>query len=313
MDSTLTPEEIRRYSRHLVMPEVGTEGQAKLKASRVLMVGAGGLGSPVALYLAAAGVGKLGLVEFDQVEESNLQRQVLFGQSDLGRPKIEVALERLREINPLIELVAHSVRLDSTNAREILGGYDLVVDGSDNFPTRYLINDACVMAGIPDVYGSIFRFEGQASVFWPGKGPCYRCLYPSPPPPGSVPSCAEGGVLGILPGVIGGIQAFLDILVAECRLALCQALLEVRANHLVHALEDAHDFCHQSVSPGHRPGDLGLISGRSQGELRVIARLEGLEELQCDLDARALCHPGDLHTALANLAIARPGVLGSHS
>ena len=207
MDPTLTQDEIRRYSRHLVMPEVGREGQERLKAARALVVGAGGLGSPVAMYLAAAGIGKLGLVEFDRVEESNLQRQVLFGQSDIGRPKIEVALERLREINPLIEIAAHQSRIDSANAMTLLADYDLVVDGSDNFPTRYLVNDACVLAGIPDVYGSIFRFEGQVSVFWGARGPCYRCLFPEPPPPGLVPSCAEGGVLGVLPGIIGSLQA----------------------------------------------------------------------------------------------------------
>jgi len=207
MNSTLSQDEIRRYSRHLVMPEVGREGQERLKAARALVVGAGGLGSPVAMYLAAAGIGKLGLVEFDRVEESNLQRQVLFGQSDIGRPKVEVALERLREINPLIEVTAHSVRIDSSNAMTLLANYDLVVDGSDNFPTRYLVNDACVLAGKPNVYGSIFRFEGQVSVFWGAQGPCYRCLFPEPPPPGLVPSCAEGGVLGVLPGIIGTLQA----------------------------------------------------------------------------------------------------------
>jgi len=207
MDPTLTQDEIRRYSRHLVMPEVGREGQERLKAARALVVGAGGLGSPVAMYLAAAGIGKLGLVEFDRVEESNLQRQVLFGQSDIGRPKIEVALERLREINPLIEIATHQSRIDSANAMTLLADYDLVVDGSDNFPTRYLVNDACVLAGIPDVYGSIFRFEGQVSIFWGARGPCYRCLFPEPPPPGLVPSCAEGGVLGVLPGIIGSLQA----------------------------------------------------------------------------------------------------------
>jgi len=207
MDSILTPEEVRRYSRHLVMPEVGKEGQERLKGAGVLIVGAGGLGSPAAMYLAAAGVGRLGLVEYDRVEESNLQRQVLYGQSDIGLPKLEVAQSRLREVNPLIEIVPHETKLEAGNAMELLGGYDLVIDGSDNFPTRYLINDACVLAGKPDVYGSIFRFEGHLSVFWGSRGPCYRCLFPEPPPPGLVPSCAEGGVLGVLPGVIGSLQA----------------------------------------------------------------------------------------------------------
>mgnify|MGYP001815698110 CR=1 FL=1 len=207
MDPTLNADELRRYSRHLVMPEVGREGQERLKSARVLVVGAGGLGSPAAMYLAAAGVGKLGLVEFDRVEESNLQRQVLYGQSDIGSSKIGVAQARLREINPLIEIVAHELKIDSSNAMELVGRYDLVVDGSDNFPTRYLVNDACVLGGIPDVYGSIFRFEGHLAVFDGKQGPCYRCLFPEPPPPGLVPSCAEGGVLGILPGVIGSLQA----------------------------------------------------------------------------------------------------------
>ncbi|HUF78988.1 MAG TPA: molybdopterin-synthase adenylyltransferase MoeB [Thermoanaerobaculia bacterium] len=205
--SELTLEEIRRYGRHLTLPEVGMAGQLRLKASRVVIVGAGGLGSPLGLYLAAAGVGTLGLVDFDVVDESNLQRQVLFGAADVGRPKLEAAAERLREVNPNVELVLHPVRLTSDNALGILEGYDVVVDGSDNFPTRYLVNDACVLLGKPDVYGSIFRFEGQVAVFWGARGPCYRCLFAEPPPPGLVPSCAEGGVLGILPGVIGALQA----------------------------------------------------------------------------------------------------------
>jgi adenylyltransferase/sulfurtransferase len=203
----LSPEEIRRYSRHLIMPEVGTEGQRRLKAAKVLMIGAGGLGSPLGLYLAAAGVGTLGLVDFDVVDESNLHRQVLYGRSDVGRPKLDAALGRLREVNPHIQLVPHNARLDSSNAPALFEPYDIVVDGTDNFPTRYLVNDACVLAGKPNVYGSIFRFEGQVSVFWGARGPCYRCLFPEPPPPGLVPSCAEGGVLGVLPGIIGALQA----------------------------------------------------------------------------------------------------------
>ncbi len=203
----LEPSEIRHYSRHLIMPEVGTAGQRKLKASRVLLIGAGGLGSPLGLYLAAAGVGKLGLVDFDVVDESNLHRQVLYGRSDVGRPKIQAALERLHDVNPHVTLVPHETRLTSQNALELFAGYDIVVDGTDNFPTRYLVNDACVLAGKPNVYGSIFRFEGQVSIFWGARGPCYRCLFPEPPPPGLVPSCAEGGVLGVLPGIIGALQA----------------------------------------------------------------------------------------------------------
>ncbi len=199
--------ELRRYSRHLIMPEVGTRGQRRLKASKVLMVGTGGLGSPLGLYLAAAGVGKLGLVDFDVVDESNLHRQVLFSDADVGRPKTEAAAERLHGINPHIELVPHETKLDSGNALDLFADYDLVVDGTDNFPTRYLVNDACVLSGKPNVYGSIFRFEGQVSVFWGEQGPCYRCLFPEPPPPGLVPSCAEGGVLGVLPGIVGALQA----------------------------------------------------------------------------------------------------------
>lgn len=206
-DITFSAEEYRRYNRHFILPEVGEEGQKKLKASRVLIVGTGGLGSPLGLYLAAAGVGTLGLVDFDRVDESNLQRQVAFGINDVGRPKVEAAADRLRQINPYITVRTHDTPLTSDNAMEIIADYDLVVDGTDNFPTRYLVNDACVLLGKPNVYGSIYRFEGQLSVFWAANGPCYRCLYPEPPPPGLVPSCAEGGVLGVLPGIVGCLQA----------------------------------------------------------------------------------------------------------
>ena len=204
---TLSNEEVARYSRHLIMPEVGMDGQLKLKAASVLCIGAGGLGSPVAMYLAAAGVGRLGIVDFDVVDHSNLHRQVIHGTPDVGRPKLDSARDRLNAINPEVKIETHNVALSSENALELLAGYDIIVDGTDNFPTRYLVNDACVILGKPNVYGSIFRFEGQASVFATKNGPCYRCLYPEPPPPGLVPSCAEGGVLGILPGVIGTIQA----------------------------------------------------------------------------------------------------------
>jgi adenylyltransferase/sulfurtransferase len=206
-DTKLSNEEILRYSRHLIMPEVGLEGQLKLKQARVLLIGTGGLGAPLGLYLAAAGVGRLGLVDFDVVDFTNLQRQVTFSSRDVGRPKIEAARERLSALNPDIEIVAHETKLTSENAMEILRGYDFIADGTDNFPTRYLVNDACVLLGKPYVYGSIFRFEGQASVFATPEGPCYRCLFAEPPPPGLVPSCAEGGVLGVLPGIIGSIQA----------------------------------------------------------------------------------------------------------
>ena len=203
----LSREEIARYSRHLIMPEVTIEGQRRLKGGSVLLVGAGGLGSPAALYLAAAGVGRIGIVDFDVVDESNLQRQILHDTTWIGRPKLESARARLAALNPHVCVETHSTALTRDNALDLLAGYDVVVDGTDNFETRYLTNDACYFLKKPNVYGSIFRFEGQASVFWPDRGPCYRCLYPEPPPPGLVPSCAEGGVLGILPGVIGGIQA----------------------------------------------------------------------------------------------------------
>jgi adenylyltransferase/sulfurtransferase len=203
----LTREEILRYSRHLIMPEVGLKGQEKLKGAKVVCIGTGGLGSPLGLYLAAAGVGTLGLVDFDVVDASNLQRQIIHGTSDVGKRKVLSAQETIADINPNVDVVLHEERLTSGNALDILRGYDVVADGTDNFPTRYLVNDACVMLGKPNAYGSIFRFEGQASVFCHPDGPCYRCLYPEPPPPGLVPSCAEGGVLGILPGVIGLVQA----------------------------------------------------------------------------------------------------------
>src|SRR6201996_578472 len=203
----LTTDEMARYSRHLILPEVGMEGQQRLKAAKVLCVGTGGLGSPLALYLTAAGIGTLGLIDFDVVDSSNLQRQIIHSTKDIGRKKLDSAEEKLVALNPAIRIVKHETMLTSANAMEILKDYDIVADGTDNFPTRYLVNDACVLLGKPNVYGSIFRFEGQASVFATEAGPCYRCLYPEPPPPGLVPSCAEGGVLGILPGLVGVIQA----------------------------------------------------------------------------------------------------------
>jgi len=205
--ATLTNDEILRYSRHLIMPEVGMVGQQKLKAAKVLCIGAGGLGSPLALYLAAAGVGTLGIVDFDVVDFTNLQRQIIHSTADVGRKKLESAAEKLKAINPYVNLKTYETRLSSANALELFREFDIVADGTDNFPTRYLVNDACVLTGKPNVYGSIFRFEGQASVFATEEGPCYRCLYPEPPPPGLVPSCAEGGVLGILPGLVGVMQA----------------------------------------------------------------------------------------------------------
>jgi adenylyltransferase/sulfurtransferase len=206
-DAPLTPDQYDRYQRHLTLPEIGLEGQQALLASRVLLIGAGGLGCPLAQYLAAAGVGTLGLVDFDVVDASNLHRQVLYTTADVGRPKIEVAAERVRAMNPDVVVEEHALRLSSENAMALFEGYDVIVDGTDNFPTRYLTNDACVLLGKPNVHGSIFRFDGQATVFDARHGPCYRCLYPEPPPPGSVPSCAEGGVLGVLPGLVALIQA----------------------------------------------------------------------------------------------------------
>ena len=203
----LSKEEILRYSRHLIMPEVGMDGQQKLKQAKVLTIGAGGLGSPLALYLAAAGVGRLGMVDFDVVDFTNLQRQIIHGTDDVGRLKLDSAKDTIRDINPNVEVVGYGERLTSANALEIIKDYDVIADGTDNFPTRYLVNDACVLLGKPNAYGSIFRFEGQISVFDASKGPCYRCLYPEPPPPGLVPSCAEGGVLGVLPGIVGCFQA----------------------------------------------------------------------------------------------------------
>lgn len=203
----LSHEEIKRYSRHLIMPEVGIEGQRKLKASSVLLIGTGGLGSPTALYLAAAGIGKIGLVDYDVVDSSNLQRQVIHGESTIGKSKLDSAEIRLKDLNPYLVIDKHNVPLTSENALELFEPYDIIIDGTDNFPTRYLVNDACVKLGKPNVYGSIFRFEGQLSVFYAEEGPCYRCMFPEPPPPGLVPSCAEGGVLGILPGTVGTLQA----------------------------------------------------------------------------------------------------------
>jgi adenylyltransferase/sulfurtransferase len=205
--TSLTTDEVRRYSRHLIIPDVAMSGQKRLKNAKELCIGAGGLGYPALMYLAAAGVGTLGIVEFDVVDESNLQRQIIHGQSDVGRSKAESARDSVREINPLVQVDIHELRLDSSNVMELFSQYDLIVDGTDNFATRYLVNDACVLLGKPYVWGSIYRFDGQASVFWAEHGPCYRCLYPEPPPPGMVPSCAEGGVLGVLCASIGSIQA----------------------------------------------------------------------------------------------------------
>src|SRR3989338_6997893 len=273
---SLSQDEILRYSRHLIMPEVGVEGQQKLKAGRVLLIGTGGLGSPAALYLAAAGVGTLGLVDFDNVDFSNLQRQIIHGTKSVGKPKVDSARERLVEINPNVKLTTYNERLTKNNVMRILKDYDIVLDGTDNFQTRYLVNDACVFTKKPFVYGSIFRFDGQATVFYPGKGPCYRCLFAEPPPPGMVPSCAEGGVLGILPGLIGVIQAteVVKLILGKGsplvgRLLLVDALemkfreLKLRKNpecpicgpnRTIHKLIDYNEFCGIHPEPPPPPG-----------------------------------------------------------
>jgi adenylyltransferase/sulfurtransferase len=307
----LTQSEIARYARHLIMPEVAMPGQMRLKASRVLSIGTGGLGSPLSLYLAAAGVGTLGLADFDVVDVSNLQRQIIHFTSDVGRSKISSAEEKLKAINPDLVIVRHEHSIDSTNALEIFAAYDVIVDGTDNFPTRYLVNDACVLLGKPNVYGSIFRFDGQATVFFPPHGPCYRCLYPEPPPPDLVPNCAEGGVLGILPGLIGVVQATETVkLILGAgssligRLLLYDALeltfreLKVRKNPgcpicgvdpTIHALVDYHEFC--GVRGGERapasadgppideitPGELSALF--NSGERPLILDVRNPEEI----------------------------------
>ena len=345
--ATLGTAELRRYGRHLVLPEVGLAGQQRLKDARVAVVGLGGLGSPVALYLAAAGVGTLGLIDDDVVEETNLQRQILYGQPDLGRTKIEVAAERLGAINPHVALEPHPVRLTSGNALEILGGYDLVVDGSDNFPTRYLVNDACVLLGKAEVYGSIFRFEGQAAVFWGARGPCYRCLFAEPPPPGLVPSCAEGGVLGVLPGVIGALQAAEAIklilgagsaLVGRLLVydALAARLREVRVpkdpecpvcseRPRITELQDYEAFCGLDGA-GDRAGEQPAVAGapeeipaavlddwRRQGvPLALLDVREPWEAQIASLDGSRLLPLGELAGRLDELPRERPLVVYCH-
>jgi molybdopterin/thiamine biosynthesis adenylyltransferase/rhodanese-related sulfurtransferase/molybdopterin converting factor small subunit len=306
-EQPLSREEMLRYSRHLILPEVGVEGQKRLKAARVLVVGAGGLGSPVALYLAAAGVGKIGIVDFDVVDLTNLQRQVMHSTQAVGRSKLDSARRRIAELNPHVEVLTFEERLTSANALRILGEFDVIVDGTDNFPTRYLLNDACVLLGKPNVYGSIFRFEGQVSVFDAARGPCYRCLYASPPPPGLVPSCAEGGVLGVLPGVVGSLQALeaMKIILQAGELLIGRLLLfdalslsfrELKlkknpdcpvcsAHPTLHALIDYDEFCGvssssappegEAVTPAQlkarldRGDDIVLIDVREESEFRI--------------------------------------------
>ncbi len=302
----LTNEEIARYSRHLILPEVGMEGQQKLKAAKVLCVGTGGLGAPMALYLAAAGIGTIGLVDFDVVDESNLQRQIIHSQSTVGMLKVDSAEIMLKGLNKNVNVIKHNTMLTSANALEIFKDYDVIADGTDNFQTRYLVNDACVLTGKPNAYGSIFRFEGQASVFATEEGPCYRCLYPEPPPPGLVPSCAEGGVLGILPGIVGVIQATevikLILGIGEPligRLLLVDALsmsfrtLKLRKNpecpacgtHEIKELIDYDQFC--GIAP---PTETGPLEVSAFANVAAVAEVDGIpqvsvEELKARMDA----------------------------
>ena len=309
----LSNEEALRYSRHLILPEVGVDGQKRLKAARVLLIGAGGLGSPLGLYLAAAGVGTIGIVDFDVVDSTNLQRQIIHGTSDVGRPKLHSARDRLRDVNPNVDVQLYEIRLSSENALELFRDYDMVIDGTDNFPTRYLVNDACVLTGKPNVYGSIFRFEGQASVFATAEGPCYRCLYAEPPPPGLVPSCAEGGVLGVLPGIVGTIQAneAIKLILGEGetligRLLLIDALrmrfreLKVRKNPAcpmcgpnatIKALIDYEEFCgiHPPTSAAapldHEISVQDLKARLDRGDRPVIVDVREPHEVQiCRID-----------------------------
>ncbi|HVH69153.1 MAG TPA: molybdopterin-synthase adenylyltransferase MoeB [Gemmatimonadales bacterium] len=323
----LSHEEILRYSRHLILPDVGLEGQKKLKAARVLLVGAGGLGSPAALYLAAAGVGTLGIVDFDVVDKTNLQRQILHGTSTVGTPKLASAAARIRDLNPNVRVETFEERLTSDNALQIIQEFDIVADGTDNFPTRYLVNDACVLLGKPNVYGSIFRFEGQASVFYAREGPCYRCLYSEPPPPGLVPSCAEGGVLGVLPGIIGSIQAMETIkLILGAgepligRLLLFDALkLQFRELKLekdpacpvcgdhptVTKLIDYEAFCGIGAAPAYDGAEISAVDLRDEWrrnpELVVIDVREPHEYEIAHIEGAQLVPLGELPTRLGEL------------
>ena len=330
--AALSNDEILRYSRHLIMPEVGMEGQLKLKEAKVLMIGTGGLGAPLGLYLAAAGIGKIGIVDFDIVDMTNLQRQVIHGTADIGRPKLDSAADRMNDINPYVEIEKYNTRLSSENALDIIKDYDIVVDGTDNFPTRYLVNDACILLGKPNAYGSIFRFEGQATVFGYQDGPCYRCLYPEPPPPGLVPSCAEGGVLGILPALVGSIQATETVKIIlgkgetlSGRLVLYDALnmkfreLKLRKNpdcplcgdhRTIHALIDYEQFCgipQQAPEPetGLNEWEIdprGLKARLDRNEPVFILDVREPHEYQiCSLPNSVLIPLGDLPKRVAEL------------
>jgi len=321
---TLSNDEIKRYSRHLIMPEVGMEGQLKLKAASVLLIGTGGLGSPSALYLAAAGIGRIGLVDFDIVDHSNLQRQIIHGTKDVGRKKLHSARDRMLDINPYLQIDLYEEALDSSNALRILAPYDIVLDGTDNFPTRYLTNDACVLLGKPNVYGSIFRFEGQSTVFATKDGPCYRCLYPEPPPPGLVPSCAEGGVLGILPGIIGMVQATETVKLIlgkgkslAGRLMLYDALemkfreMKIRKdpscpicseNRTIHELIDYHQFCGVPAHPVEEPvnvsGEIEPVEVKKWIDEKrdfILVDVREVHEYQiCKIDAARLIPLGEV-------------------
>ena len=337
----LSAEELQRYARHLILPEVGVDGQRKLGKARVLLVGVGGLGSPAALYLAAAGVGTLGMVDFDVVEYSNLQRQVLHGTSAVGTSKLASAMERIRDVNPHVALVPHEAHLTGANALEILSGYDVIVDGSDNFPTRYLVNDACALLGRPDVYGSIFRFDGQASVFWAARGPCYRCLYREPPPPELVPSCAEGGVLGVLPGIVGSIQALeaIKLLLGEGetlvgRLLLLDALrMKFRemvlekdpecplcgAHPSIRRLIDYEAFCGVGAAAAPAVQELEVRPAALQAELaggrkvQLVDVREPFEWRICHIDGSVLIPLGELPSRLEELDRRVPVVAVCHT
>jgi adenylyltransferase/sulfurtransferase len=342
----LTPDEVRRYSRHLILPEIGLAGQMKLRDSRVLLIGVGGLGSPLALYLAAAGVGTLGLVDADVVDATNLQRQVIHGTRDIGRPKLDSAADRIADVNPHVRVEKHETMLTSANALELFRAYDLVADGTDNFPTRYLVNDACVLTGRPNVYGSIFRFEGQASVFGAPGGPCYRCLYPEPPPPGLVPSCAEGGVLGILPGIVGLLQAnevvkmllgLGESLVGRLLLfdALAMSFRELKLRRdpacpvcgpdpTVTQLIDYEEFCGirpevdpvsntiQEMTPRELAGRLGAAVGTGAGVFLLDVR-EPQEYQLCRLPGATLIPLGQLASRLGELDPSREIVVHCRS
>jgi adenylyltransferase/sulfurtransferase len=340
-DAPLRPDQFSRYRRHLSLPEVGLEGQQRLLDSSVLLIGAGGLGCPAAQYLAAAGIGRIGLIDDDVVDVSNLQRQILYSTADVGRPKVTVAKERLEGLNPDVRVEAHRLRLDSSNALELFGGYDVIVDGTDNFPTRYLTNDACVLLGKPNVHGSIFRFEGQASVFDATCGPCYRCLYPEPPPPGAVPSCAEGGVFGILPGTVAMVQATetiklltglgqtligrllhydaLEMVWREFKMQKDPACPMCGESRSIHSLIDYEGFCGMPAREGEAVGEIPLCTPvelarrQAAGEELLLLDVRESDEVEAASIHGAHWIPlGDLEARLGELASSKKGVVVVH-